>query len=864
MKKILMIALCLVLVPMLFAGKSKAPIAPDHNFTAPNIGSSQYTGSRSTPTLVDVIDLGSISLYCFGLTYDWERDGLWVIPFSYENWVYCIQKTSPCTKIDSFQLVGAPAFHLGIGYAGGDVMYAMGYDGYVYEVDMTTGVVSSYRSIPPWPNYGISCGFNTVDDVIYGADWGFDGCSYAQPSQTGTWNTWALSSACGASGAYGASSPAYLFYCNEDATQAQFFQHSVTAGVPNTTPDSVWDCDPSQSQESTADCTFDGQYVYIIDQGDPDKIFIYDVGIEPPGDILYVDDDNDATLSGYFETSFSNLGMVYDIWVVTDSSDVTPDASVMGTYDIVVWTTGDDYSSTFVGNDTIEVANYLAGGGKMWLSSEDILYNLGPVSWLHVGSYSDDVGCTAATGVGPIMTGTSFATTGGIVWDYSDEIYPDAFAWTEMQNETPVDNTIAMDPTTGLPYYLFFNAFPFENIDAEADRDTMMSRILSWLTGVHDVGCASVVSPPEGSMVPAADYDVIGQICNHGDYVETFDVTAHVYDTLDSWNLIFDATVTLTDFPIGADSNVNFGTVTFNSDKVYYTEIYTELVDANPGNDTSAIYTNTFAPYVIWDFETGWQGWTHTSGQTFPAAWSVWTTTYPGGPYWTYQPPPDAGDSAFIIDSDAAGSGIWVVDTAMSPVVEGPDSGLTFLKWGMFLQYDDMQVLFREWTPSGWGAWNVVYAYSGTTGPQWDSVDISAYTGDSIQVAFQYDDGNSWLYGATFDNVMLFANPTGIAEGFPVKDISAFGFAPDMSTLTKGHPAISYSTTAMGKVSLKIYDNTGRLIRTLVDRPNEAAGTKSVYWNRKDDTGRTVANGIYFIRLEAENQYDTHKLILVK
>lgn len=158
----------------------------------------------------------------------------------------------------------------------------------------------------------------------------------------------------------------------------------------------------------------------------------------------------------------------------------------------------------------------------------------------------------------------------------------------------------------------------------------------------------------------------------------------------------------------------------------------------------------TSGPTAFWDFETGWQGWTHTSGQTFPAAWGVVETTYPGGYYWTYQPPPDAGDSAFIIDSDSAGVGVWCVDTAMSPVVANP--GYTLLKWGFFVQNDAMQVLLREYD-GGWGSWYVVASYSGTTGPAWDSADVTGYTGDSLQVAFQYDDGNGWLYGATFDNV---------------------------------------------------------------------------------------------------------------
>ncbi|UCG92575.1 MAG: hypothetical protein JSV97_02370, partial [candidate division WOR-3 bacterium] len=157
-------------------------------------------------------------------------------------------------------------------------------------------------------------------------------------------------------------------------------------------------------------------------------------------------------------------------------------------------------------------------------------------------------------------------------------------------------------------------------------------------------------------------------------------------------------------------------------------------------------------PAAFWDFEDGWQGWTHTSSYVFPNAWAVVTTTYPGGPFWTYQPPPDAGDSAFIIDDDSAGSGAPAnADTAMSPAV--PNPGYTKLKWGMYLRYDDLWVLLREFTAGAWGSWNVVFSYSGDTGPQWDSADVSGYTGDSLQVGFYYDDFGGWMYGATFDNV---------------------------------------------------------------------------------------------------------------
>jgi hypothetical protein len=240
---------------------------------------------------VDTIELGSVSDYCWGLTYDWERDGLWVGEFGSGNdWCYLIEKTSPCTKLDSFQFgSGSPAYHLGLGYAGSNLMYFAGHDGNIWRVDMTTGNCSNYRSCPgSWSdNQGL--GFNNIDDVVYTGSWTTNQCAWAKPSQTGSWNTWNLSAPSGFSGAHSASTtPDWLFVVDENASGAKIYQHKLTNGVPNSTPDSIYDCDPAQSQESTGDCTFDGQYIYVLDQSDPDRVWVYDISTPGGGDgILY-------------------------------------------------------------------------------------------------------------------------------------------------------------------------------------------------------------------------------------------------------------------------------------------------------------------------------------------------------------------------------------------------------------------------------------------------------------------------------------------------------------------------------------------------------------------------------------------------
>jgi len=69
------------------------------------------------------------------------------------------------------------------------------------------------------------------------------------------------------------------------------------------------------------------------------------------------------------------------------------------------------------------------------------------------------------------------------------------------------------------------------------------------------------------------------------------------------------------------------------------------------------------------------------------------------------------------------------------------------------------------------------------------------------------------------------------------------------------------------RVSLKIYDFAGRLIRTLVNK-NQEAGYYRVSWDGRDASGKKVATGIYFYKLKAygggESYTKTRKLILIR
>jgi len=74
---------------------------------------------------------------------------------------------------------------------------------------------------------------------------------------------------------------------------------------------------------------------------------------------------------------------------------------------------------------------------------------------------------------------------------------------------------------------------------------------------------------------------------------------------------------------------------------------------------------------------------------------------------------------------------------------------------------------------------------------------------------------------------------------------------------------IPYELESEGRVRLAVFDVGGRHVRTLVDE-NQIAGPHEEFWNGTDALGRTVASGVYFVRLKAVGQQVTRKMVLLK
>ncbi|HEX5032070.1 MAG TPA: Ig-like domain-containing protein [Candidatus Eisenbacteria bacterium] len=67
-----------------------------------------------------------------------------------------------------------------------------------------------------------------------------------------------------------------------------------------------------------------------------------------------------------------------------------------------------------------------------------------------------------------------------------------------------------------------------------------------------------------------------------------------------------------------------------------------------------------------------------------------------------------------------------------------------------------------------------------------------------------------------------------------------------------------------GRLRVRVYDVTGRLVRTLVDDSWRAAGEHEIRFNGRRDDGSSLSSGRYYLRVEAASTVDTGSVTIMK
>jgi len=98
-----------------------------------------------------------------------------------------------------------------------------------------------------------------------------------------------------------------------------------------------------------------------------------------------------------------------------------------------------------------------------------------------------------------------------------------------------------------------------------------------------------------------------------------------------------------------------------------------------------------------------------------------------------------------------------------------------------------------------------------------------------------------------------------VSLGLPMR----FALGPAVPNPSKGNVGISYDLPVETQVSLKVYNLSGQLVRSLVSG-KEKAGYKHVSWDGRSENGSRTSSGVYFYRLEAGSFAGTRKLVVVR
>jgi hypothetical protein len=218
----------------------------------------------------------------------------------------------------------------------------------------------------------------------------------------------------------------------------------------------------------------------VVVDGDQVQDFV----LEPAPCTLLVDDDTGDDYETYYANALAAAGQEYDLWTVTTQG--SPTAADLAGYGRVVWLTGDDYQTTLTASDQAALASYLDGGGRLFVSGQDIGYDIGSspfyANYLHAQYVADDTNDTSLTGL-DFLAGADVVIAGGDGannQDFPSQINPAGGSVAVYDYSSGIYGGVAyQDATYGVVYF----AFGFEGINNAADRTEVMSRTLAWLGG---------------------------------------------------------------------------------------------------------------------------------------------------------------------------------------------------------------------------------------------------------------------------------------------------------------------------------------------------------------------------------------------
>jgi hypothetical protein len=203
----------------------------------------------------------------------------------------------------------------------------------------------------------------------------------------------------------------------------------------------------------------------------------------------------------------------------------------------------------------------------------------------------------------------------------------------------------------------------------------------------------------------------------------------------------------------------------------------------------------------------------------------------------------------------------------------------TFSQIQPYVDADAMGNVYTVWTDLRNGSTNFDIFYDTRKGGVWAGntalVSAASDTSNSMQQypGIAHDDFGT-AYVAWMDERLpasLGKNKEAFYKvGSNVVTAVPIAEAPGLTRLLRNYPnpfnpltKIQFALERNAQVSLRIFDVQGRAVRTLIDS-YLASGPRLMSWDGRDDRGRPLPSGTYFLRLEGGGTYLTRTVNLVK
>jgi hypothetical protein len=138
--------------------------------------------------------------------------------------------------------------------------------------------------------------------------------------------------------------------------------------------------------------------------------------------------------------------------------------------------------------------------------------------------------------------------------------------------------------------------------------------------------------------------------------------------------------------------------------------------------------------------------------------------------------------------------------------------------------------------------------------------DLTSHPGGSFNVRFDvsYEDSCGNQYNVRLD------------PEFEPRKSGETPDIPDTCRLSQNYPnpfnpntTISFQIPVAGRVSLQVFDASGRLVRTLVNEYKDP-GLYAVDWDGKDNNGAALVSGVYFYKIQTGAFKETRKMVLIR